>query len=358
MSDSEDDDDDVMGEEEEKALEQARRAAAARGSQARRSVLCAEPLKADPSWKPPSYAKNAAQTELITKAVAGSFLFKSLRPDVSEKVIGAFRGPLQLERGTTVIIEGTQVGSDDPGLYVLETGSLNAYKAPPGCPDIRPGSNVCTYDKPGQIFGELALLYDCPRAASIVAASDSVLWSLDRNTFNNCVKGANMGARQKMQAFLSSVEILHGLTDNDRDKIVDVLEQRDYKPGETIIRKGEEGTEFFMLVAGKAQAILGGQPVQAYAPGSYFGELALLRGEPRAADVIACAQEGASCAVLGGGVFRRLLGPLSQEMAQRAERYTKMPSTPFRGPSEPSSPLGMFGGCCSCTLMSEPKQRI
>jgi cAMP-dependent protein kinase regulator len=44
----------------------------------------------------------------------------------------------------------------------------------------------------GEAFGELALLYNAPRAASIKAKTDSVLFSLDRETFNNIVKEAAM----------------------------------------------------------------------------------------------------------------------------------------------------------------------
>lgn len=44
--------------------------------------------------------------------------------------------------------------------------------------------------KPGEAFGELALLYNCPRAATITAVEDSELWSLDRKTFNHIVKDA------------------------------------------------------------------------------------------------------------------------------------------------------------------------
>ena len=45
--------------------------------------------------------------------------------------------------------------------------------------------------KAGETFGELALLYNAPRAATIVCKSPTAeLWSLDRNTFNHILKTA------------------------------------------------------------------------------------------------------------------------------------------------------------------------
>jgi cAMP-dependent protein kinase regulator len=44
--------------------------------------------------------------------------------------------------------------------------------------------------EPGDAFGELALLYNAPRAATIKSKTDSFLWVLDRNTFNYIVKDA------------------------------------------------------------------------------------------------------------------------------------------------------------------------
>ena len=48
------------------------------------------------------------------------------------------------------------------------------------------GRLVLSYAQ-GSTFGELALMYNTPRAATIVASSDSVLWAMDRYTFRSLI---------------------------------------------------------------------------------------------------------------------------------------------------------------------------
>lgn len=61
---------------------------------------------------------------------------------------------------------------------------------------------------PGEGFGELSLLYNTPRAATITAQKESLLWKLDRDTFNHIVKDAAAKKREKYDNFLQSVPIL------------------------------------------------------------------------------------------------------------------------------------------------------
>jgi len=77
-------------------------------------------------------------------------------------------------------------GLDGDCLYVVESGELDCYKR---FPNTTEDKHLKVY-KPGESFGELALLYNCPRAATIIAKTDVVLFELDRQTFNVIVKDA------------------------------------------------------------------------------------------------------------------------------------------------------------------------
>ena len=155
------------------------------------------------------------------------------------------------------------------------------------------------------------MLYNAPRAASIKAESDVLLWELDRNTFNNIVKEASQKKREKYEDFLQTVPILSNMDHYERSKMADAVKEKKYKEGDVVITQGEKGDLFFIIVEGEAKATLNSNPdeaVKSYKPGDYFGELALLKGEPRAANVVATQDVKVIC--LDRKSFKRLLGPL------------------------------------------------
>lgn len=76
------------------------------------------------------------------------------------------------------------------------------------------------------------------------------------------------------------------------------------------------------MVEGAAKATLNDDPsksVMSYKEGDYFGELALLRNEPRAANVIAT--EACKLICLDRKSFKRLLGPLDQILKRNMKNY-------------------------------------
>eukprot|EP01016_Furgasonia_blochmanni_P018949 TRINITY_DN2135_c0_g1_i3.p1 TRINITY_DN2135_c0_g1~~TRINITY_DN2135_c0_g1_i3.p1 ORF type:complete len:226 (+),score=78.90 TRINITY_DN2135_c0_g1_i3:102-680(+) len=100
-------------------------------------------------------------------------LLDTMDPYERSKIADALR-PVKFQKDEFVVREGDKGDT----FYFIESGEAIATKSKKGG-----GSDVVFEYKAGDYFGELALLRDTPRAASIVAKSDLSLVSLDRNAF-------------------------------------------------------------------------------------------------------------------------------------------------------------------------------
>eukprot|EP00913_Durusdinium_trenchii_P024009 g22547.t1 len=185
-------------------------------------------------------------------------------------------------------------GDSGDFLFVIESGTLDCL--------IKMGDSEKLVKKcePGDVFGELALLYNCPRAASVlskdakepfsvdvcgVQVEACTLWQLDRDTFNHIVKEAAEKKRARYDSFLSKVPLLSSMDAYERSQLADALKVETFKEGDKIIGEGEPGDKFYIIEDGSATATKGGTEVMSYSAGDYFGELALINNKPRAATV-------------------------------------------------------------------------
>ena len=213
-------------------------------------------------------------------------------------------------------------GDDGDVLYVIESGTLSCFK------NNEDGSELPLKEyQPGEAFGELALLYNAPRAASIRAKTEAQLWSLDRRTFNHVVKDSAQRKREKYEEFLKNVTILENMDSYERSKLSDAIQEQWYEEGDYVITEGQEGDIFYLIMSGKAFAsktLEPGKPavkVYDYKEGDYFGERALLKNEPRAANVVAASQ--LQVVKLERKSFKRLLGPIDQILMRNMDNYQK-----------------------------------
>lgn len=160
-------------------------------------------------------------------------------------VIGALKKRV-LSEGEMVIKQG----DDGNEMYIVEKGSLNCSKF------VEDGSemHLRTYNE-GECFGELALMYNVPRAAQIKAAADCVLWALDRNTFSQFVKESAIHRRQELISFLGTVKILSELSDDEKEKLADCFQKEKYSDDDKIINQGDAGEKFQIVKEGEAYAI-------------------------------------------------------------------------------------------------------
>lgn len=180
---------------------------------------------------------------------------------------------------------------------------------------------------PGESFGELSLLYNAPRAASIQAKTDSTLWALDRECFNNIVKDAAIKRRERYEAFLKKVELLDTMDPYERMQLADGLQPHKFKSGEYVVKQGEEGDKFYMIEEGELVAMKvmkpGENPIEVfkYSEGGYFGELALLKNIPRQASILC--KSDVKLVSLDRESFKRMIGPLEDILKRNEERYQK-----------------------------------
>ena len=104
------------------------------------------------------------------------------------------------------------------------------------------GSQVGSIGEGGS-FGELALMYNAPRAATIISAEPhSMLWALDRLTFRRILMESTFQRRRMYESFLEEVPLLKTLTSYERTKIADALETQKYPPGTAVIKEGDPGS--------------------------------------------------------------------------------------------------------------------
>ncbi|KAF6818425.1 camp-dependent protein kinase regulatory subunit [Colletotrichum sojae] len=293
----------------------------------RRTSVSAESLQpsADTydNWSPPVHEKNREQLDRLQTAIGGNFLFSHLDDEQSAQILGALIEKPIPAKDIKVISQG------DAGdyFYVVEKGSFDVYVNSSGTLQPGPegmGQKVGTIQAGGS-FGELALMYNAPRAATVISAEPTCnLWALDRLTFRRILMESTFARRRMYESFLEEVPLLQSLTPYERSKIADALETQKYTPGETIIKEGDPGHAFYLLESGEADAFKGDsrETVKHYSKGDFFGELALLNDAPRAASVVAASD--VKVASLGKSAFQRLLGPV--EGIMRRTKYEEVRS--------------------------------
>ena len=71
------------------------------------------------------------------------------------------------------------------------------------------------------------------------------------------------------------------------EQVAEQLAPLSVPAGETVVREGEAGDRFYVIDAGEAAVIAGGDELRRLGPGDFFGEIALLRDVPRTASVVA-----------------------------------------------------------------------
>jgi len=137
------------------------------------------------------------------------------------------------------------------------------------------------------------------------------------------VKDAAAKKRDQYMDFFKEVPLLNAVDAYGRSQVADALKPKEFTKGAEIIAQGSEGQEFYIIEEGTCKAIKakdGESKELMLKAGDYFGELALLNNEPRAASVFA-ESDKVRLLSLDRKAFNRLLGPLKEMMQTAQTRY-------------------------------------
>merc|ERR1719500_2070345 len=146
------------------------------------------------------------------------------------------------------------INQNDDGdyFYVVETGVYSALiQTEAG--DL---NTVFTFDNEGN-FGELALLYNMPRAASIKAETAGSLWAMDRQTFRKIVLKSAFQKRKMYESFLENVPLLKHLEKYERENIADALVSQAFGSGDKVVSQGDRANGMYFVESGTLVVLKG-----------------------------------------------------------------------------------------------------
>ncbi|CAG8621430.1 11582_t:CDS:2 [Ambispora leptoticha] len=268
----------------------------------RRNSVSAESINPEHCSKLPVYPKDALSKRQIEEATQNNLLFRNLDKEIKDKVLDAmFVKPVKKDQ---III---QQGEEGDNFYVVTHGMFEILV------NDRPVITVAD----GGSFGELALMYNTRRAATVRAITDGTLWAVDRKTFLSTIATYVDHKRKSYEKFLRSISIFKDLHPPEISKLADALEPIEYRNGDRIIKQGDPGEYFYIIERGHVEVWKEYENgtshcLSTLSDGQYFGELALIEDKPRRATVYA--KGSVKLVALKREAFVRLLGPIGTIM--------------------------------------------
>lgn len=111
--------------------------------------------------------------------------------------------------------------------------------------------------------------------------------------------------RDRKAELLAAVRLFDGVDEAGMARIAEVALEVDFSADHVVARQGDIGSGFFVITAGGARVVRDGRRIADLGPGDFFGELSVLDGRPRVAQVIA--REPTTCLALSTWDFEAVV---------------------------------------------------
>lgn len=245
-------------------------------------------------------AKTISDCNLIYSSLNLHFVFKNLTADQQDRIIDTMK--FYSLPAATVVVQQDKPGNN---FFVIASGQCEVlvnYKR----------VNLLVE---GSSFGEMALLTDKPRTATVKTLQPCTFWTLDRATFRQAVQSINEANYEQNKHFLETVPIFQCLTFMQKDLLLGAAAVVNFSAGHKIVNEGESGSLFYLIKEGSVECSANGKFLRNMGIGEFFGELALLYRKPRSATVVASVDT--KCLVIDGDDLTQALGSQLSQIIYR-----------------------------------------
>ena len=241
----------------------------------------------------PVFTHSDAEEDVILQALYNKDVFTNVTTGQMKQLVAAF-DKTRYEAGDIIVHEGD---TTDDYFYVVDRGIAEATLEE---------DHICTFVK-GDSFGELSLLYASPHPFTVLALDDTDVFRIDGDSFRIILKTECKRSQQKKLRLLQGINFLEHVPACAVKLLSEAMTPREFRSGETVLKKGQDATAFFVVSEGKLLCKDGTS--KPWKTGNYFGDDDLATCEKVKASVVATTQSMVFS--IGKETFEKALGSMS-----------------------------------------------
>jgi cAMP-dependent protein kinase regulator len=261
------------------------------------------------TYQPPTFAKSKPEQDFIRQALSQNFVFSGVATETLSALVLAFE-KFEAVAGSVLIQQGDQ----GDYFYILYKGTCT----------FQVNGNAVGEARPGDSFGELALLYTCPRAATVQAVTDVTVFRVDQKSFRYLLRQQRVDSEKEKLDLLAKIPFLADLHPTDLQKLADVMTPRHFHEGQKkFVGPGGQAEFFFVLQSGRIRVTnikVGGASYADHVleAGSYGGEQVILMNAENTFDAVA--ETDGLVFVIDMATFQKVMGSHAQMVLRSTDK--------------------------------------
>ena len=246
----------------------------------------------------------------ISEAIRASVMFQNITDDQRELIYKVME-PMPVKEGQWVIKQGT-VGDR---FYIVDEGRFEVRIVPENQKDEDGTGGNCVHVYEGSrenhshpSFGELALMYSAPRAASIISQTDGLLWALHRYAFKKVI--AEQTSRKDAEKVLKKLDMFKSFSSDSLKELASSMSESKFSRGDVIINEGDVGESMYIILPGGSCKKQTSEHELALEEGAFFGEEVLKAGAENKYLSTVTASSKLSCLTLQKSDAKRVISSM------------------------------------------------